>query len=108
MKRMKWRGLALGLVTSTLGLGIAACDDDTTNNAPDLSMSMDMSATVDMTMTGSPGTAQIVLADVVGTVFTPTQTAPRTHALIGIASFPKAAPTTDPTSDLSLTPPSGC
>ncbi|MDB4964480.1 MAG: hypothetical protein JWN44_169, partial [Myxococcales bacterium] len=31
MKRLNWRGLALGLMTTTLGLGIAACDDDTTS-----------------------------------------------------------------------------
>src|SRR5947209_821556 len=107
MKRMKWRGLALGLVTTTLGLGIAACDDDTTNNSPDIAMTTDMSAEVDMAM-GAPGTGQLVIADVVGTVFTtpsskvPTGVLPRTHSMVAIASFPKTVPTSDTSSDLDL------
>ena len=112
MSRTWWRQLASGLLAATLSLGIAACDDDTSSGTGDMAVGgADMSANVDMTM-GSPGIGQIVLADVVGTVYT-TQPAPkdnlyRTHALIALASMPKVVPTSDPSSDLSLTPPGGC
>jgi hypothetical protein len=112
MKRMKWRGLALGLITSTLGLGIAACDDDTSSTPPDLSTAGgDMSGAVDDMATGTPGTGQIVLADVVGTVFSPALpggAAPRTHSMVAIASFPKTTPPSDPSSDLDLVMQKGC
>ncbi|MCU1280349.1 MAG: hypothetical protein JWM53_3895, partial [bacterium] len=109
MNRTTWRQLASGLLAATLSLGIAACDDDTSSGTGDMAVGNDLSAEVDMTMTtGTPGIGQIVLADVVGTVFSPTQVAPRTHALVAIASMPKFTPTTDPSSDLSLSPPSGC
>ncbi|MDB5937628.1 MAG: hypothetical protein JWQ01_4972 [Massilia sp.] len=112
MKRMKWRGLALGLITSTLGLGIAACDDDTSSTSPDLSTAGgDMSGAVDDMATGTPGTGQIVLADVVGTVFSPSAPGgqiPRTHSLVAIASFPKTLPPSDPSSNLDLVTQMGC
>jgi hypothetical protein len=108
MNRNTWRQLASGLLAATLSLGIAACDDDTSSGTGDMAVGADMSASVDMTMTGTPGIGQIVLADVVGTAFTPTQVAPRTHALVAIASMPKIAPMSDPSSDLTLSPPSGC
>jgi len=108
MNRSTWRQLASGLLAATLSVGIAACDDDTSNGSGDMSMGNDLSAEVDMTGGGSPGIGQIVLADVVGTVFTPAMPAPRTHVLLGIASMPKVVPTSDPSSDLSLSPPSGC
>ena len=106
MNRITWRQLASGLLAATLSVGIAACDDDTSNGTGDMSVGDDMSAEVDMTGGGSPGIGQIVLADVVGTVFTRLpMPAPRTHALVAIASMPKVVPTSDPSSDLSLTPP---
>jgi hypothetical protein len=107
MKRT-WRELAFGLLTATLSLGIAACDDDTTKTNIDMAMNaVDMSATVDMAM-GTPGNGQITLADLVGTVYT-TQAAPRdklyrTHTLLALASMPVIAGTPDPSSDFGLTP----
>ncbi len=65
----------------------------------------------DMTAEGTPGVGQIVLADVVGTVFTPSATTPalpRTHALLALASMPVVVPTSDPSSNLVLAPPAGC
>jgi hypothetical protein len=108
MNRNRWRQLASGLLAATLSFGIAACDDDTSSGTGDMAVGADMSANVDMTMSGPPGIGQIVLADVVGTVYSPTQTAPRTHALVAIASMPKVVPTSDASSDLMLAPPSGC
>jgi hypothetical protein len=106
MKRT-WRDLAFGLLTATLSLGIAACDDDTTKTNVDMAMSVDMSATIDMAM-GTPGNGQVTLADVAGTVYT-TQAAPRdklyrTHTLLALASMPVIAGTPDPSSDFGLTP----
>ncbi len=107
MKRSTWRQLASGLVAATLSLGIAACDDDTTTGGGDMGVA-DMSASVDMTMTGTPGNGQITLADVVGTVFT-TKAAPqdklyRTHTLVAVASLPKIAGTPDPSSNFGTMP----
>jgi len=70
-----------------------------------MSVGADMSAEVDMTMTGTPGNGQLTLADVVGTVFHPTKGAlPRTHTLVAVASLPKFAGTPDPSSDFGVTP----
>src|SRR3954468_6450078 len=105
MNRNRWRQLASGLLAATLSLGIAACDDDTSSGTGDMSVGADMSAEVDMTMTGTPGNGQLTLADVVGTVFHPTKGAlPRTHTLVAVASLPKFAGTPDPSSDFGVTP----
>lgn len=111
MNRTTWRQLASGLLAATLSMGIAACDDDTSSGSGDMAVGADMSAGVDMTMNGAPGIGQIVLADVVGNVYTPSATQPvlpRTHALVALASLPVVVPTSDPSSNLNLAPPSGC
>ena len=106
MNRFTWRQLASGLFAATLSLGIAACDDDTSGSG-DMGVGADMSASVDMTMTtGTPGTGQLVLADLVGTVFSPSLpsgAAPQTHTLLALASLPATSGTSDPSSDLNLT-----
>lgn len=107
MRRINWRELAFGLLTATLSLGIAACDDDTTKTIHDMAMTgPDMSANVDMAM-GMAGNGQITLADVVGTVYSPAfpmGMAPRTHTLLALASMPVVAGTPDPSSDFGLMP----
>lgn len=117
MNRIGWRQLASGLLAATLSLGIAACDDDTSSGSGDMSgAGGDMSANVmpDMTMTGTPGTGQVVYADIVGTAYTapttanPTGLLPRTHVLLTLPSLPKVAPMSDPSSDLDLTMAKGC
>ena len=111
MNRNTWRQLASGLLAATLSLGIAACDDDTSRGTGDMAVGADMSAEVDMTMAGSAGIGQIVLADVVGNVYTPSATQPvlpRTHALVALSSLPVSVPMSDPSSNLNLAPPSGC
>lgn len=107
MNRKMWRQLASGLVVATLSMGIAACDDDTTSNGGDMAVSQDMSANADMTANATPGSGQLTLADVVGTVFSPSLpggAAPRTHTLVALASLPKIAGTPDPTSNFGVTP----
>src|SRR4051812_31942220 len=114
MNRNRWRQLASGLLAATLSLGIAACDDDTSSGTGDMAMGGDMSANVMPDMTGAAaGNGQITLADVVGNLYVPTSVSPsgflpRTHVLLSIASFPKPSRSGDPSSDLTLTPPSGC
>ena len=111
MNRNTWRVLASGLMAATLSLGIAACDDDTSSGTGDMAVGADMSAGVDMTMEGAPGIGQIVLADVVGNVYTPDPNRPvlpRTHSLLALASLPVVVPMSDPSSNLNLAPPSGC
>lgn len=112
MNRTWWRPLASGLLAATLSVGIAACDDDTSSGTGDMGAGADMSASVDMTMTqGTPGTGQLVLADLVGTVFSPALpngAAPRTHTLLALPSLPAVAGTSDPSSDLNLGGLSGC
>lgn len=111
MMRMMWRQLAFGALAATLAVGIAACDDDTTSST-DMAVGADMSASVDMSTGMTPGNGQITLADVVGTVYSPSLPngmAPRTHTLVAVASLPKFAGTPDPSSDFGLTPtPHGC
>jgi hypothetical protein len=86
-------------------LGIAACDDDTTSGGGEMGAGMDLSASAGPDMAGNPGNGQLTLADVVGTVFSPTKgPLPRTHTLVAVASLPKVAGTPDPSSDFSVTP----
>jgi hypothetical protein len=69
-----------------------------------MSVGADMSANVDMN-TGTPGNGQLTLADVVGTVFSPTKgPLPRTHTLVAVASLPKVAGTPDPSSNFGTSP----
>jgi hypothetical protein len=110
MERTKCRVLAVGLLTATLGLGIAACGDDTTSM--DMAMPPDMHAP-NPDMTGAPpGIGQVIVADLVGTAYSqaapPPNGAPRTHVLLALTSFPKVVPTSDPTSDLNFTAMTGC
>lgn len=108
MMRMKWRGLAFGIAAATLSLGIAACDDDT-SSSKDMAASADMSAGVDMATALANG--QITLADVVGTVYSPSLPngmAPRTHTLVAVASLPKMPGTPDPSSNFDLANKMGC
>jgi hypothetical protein len=108
MERMKCRVLAVGLLTATLGLSIAACGDDTTSM--DMMVGNDLSATVDMTTGGAPGIGQVIVADLVGTAFSQAAPngAPRTHALLALTNFPKVVPTSDPSSNLDFTAMTGC
>lgn len=111
MNRTTWRQLASGLLAATLSLGIAACDDDTSSGTGDMAVGADMSASVDMSGNGTPGVGQLVLADLVGTVFSPALpmgAAPRTHTLLALPSLPAVAGTSDPSSDLNLTGLMGC
>jgi hypothetical protein len=78
MRTERWRYLACGLAAASLGLTIAACDDQTgtedLSTPPDFSVTLDMSAEQDMTaaadMALPPGTGRIVLTEVQGTVYT--------------------------------------
>jgi hypothetical protein len=73
-----------------------------------MAVSQDMSAAAgDMSMQ-TPGTGQLVLADLVGTAFSGSTVAPRTHVLLALPSLPKFAGASDPSSNLSLTMMSGC
>lgn len=113
MNRNRWKQLASGLLAATLSLGIAACDDDTSSGTGDMAMTgADLSATAEDMAKVAAGNGQITLADAVGTLYSPkfgsTGMAPRTHVLLSIASFPKPARTGDPSSNLTLSPPSGC
>ncbi len=107
----RFRGAGLAMATALLAIGVSACDDDSggmTKN--DLSANDDMTmkpdAGTDMAMT-TPSTAQITVADVVGSpwVLLPGQDAgvplPNpltgqplpTHSLAVVVDFPKDANT---------------
>jgi hypothetical protein len=66
---------------------------------------LDMSAVPDLM--GMRGNGQITLADLVGTVFSPSLPngmAPRTHTLLALASLPVLASPPDPSSDFGMMP----
>jgi hypothetical protein len=78
MRTERWRYFACGLAAASLGLTIAACDDQTGTEdlspAPDFSVALDMTTGADMSagpdMALPPGTGRIVLTEVQGTVYT--------------------------------------
>jgi hypothetical protein len=104
--------VACGIAAATLGLSVAACDDDSggADLGPDTGVPADLKPLADMTasnqdgppadMTAGPGRGQVVVADIVGTVYKDNgdagvQSLPLTHQLIGVASFPKVDATSD-------------
>src|SRR5579862_6856941 len=108
MRRVRFGRVSLALATALLSVGLAACDDDSGGGMKDMSVNDDLSmkadAGTDMAMEVS-STAQITVADVVGTVWVPVAqddggvplSNPLTgmpipvHSLAVVADFPVAA-----------------
>src|SRR5262245_60591002 len=96
MRLALFRGGA-ALAAAAMSLTFAACGDDvapgnTDLAAPDLSVSHDLSnydATAIPDLQHGPGTAQLVLADLVGTFYAGAATVPRAHILFPQQSFPQ-------------------
>lgn len=119
-------------MTALVGMAVAVgagCKKETTDepdlakpadmvgSGQDLSAGADMAVTVDMAMR-TPGTGQIIIADVSGTVYQPAAVdggvaaVPGAHVLAAIAQFPQFEPAIgandENTLNLTAFPPSGC
>jgi hypothetical protein len=93
MRKFRWRDVAYGVAAASLCFTVAACDDD--NGGQDMGQDMSMP---DMTqgdmaggpdMASTPGTAQVFVGDLQGTLWAGASPTPAVHVLKTVTSFPE-------------------